>query len=335
MPQQQSNITRDYSIDIARGIAILGVLYGHAMAWQDIHESALTHWFWSFHMALFALVSGYYYKDKTIGMTFVNSVKNLLVPLWECSLILFVINKIGGGDWKLLFHDFITFVYSTITFQVSPPGFWFVIALFNCKIILAIISKINIKYKYLVLAALSIFIFFFPKHIGLFHFTHTFGLMVFVIIGIYAKRYALLDMRVNKYCAVILAIILISAGLFFIDIWRYYMPLYVLNFATASIISYALIFYCKQLEQLNTKMVNPIRNLFAFCGRHSMMILSFQAILGIRVIEFTKQFSHIENAEIIMLIFVFCCLGFTFILNGIRTIYNILINKTTRRLRNL
>lgn len=58
---------RDNSIDIARGIAILGVLYGHAMAWQDIHGTMLVHWFWSFHMALFALVPGYFYKKSHFG----------------------------------------------------------------------------------------------------------------------------------------------------------------------------------------------------------------------------------------------------------------------------
>ena len=97
MPPSLCNIKRDNSIDIARGIAILGVLYGHAMAWQNNNGTALTHWFWSFHMALFALVSGYFYKEKPFWNSLVDSVKSLLIPLFIVSFVLFFIDKIVGG----------------------------------------------------------------------------------------------------------------------------------------------------------------------------------------------------------------------------------------------
>ena len=103
MPQHQIiDKERDNSIDIARGIAILGVLYGHAMAWQDIHGTMLVHWFWSFHMALFALVSGYFYRKKSFWESFVGSVKNLLVPLFVVSFVLFFMDKIGGVPFPSL-----------------------------------------------------------------------------------------------------------------------------------------------------------------------------------------------------------------------------------------
>lgn len=158
-------------------------------------------------------------------------------------------------------------------------------------------------------------VFLLPKHIGLFHISHTFGLMAFVIIGIYAKKYALLERPVKKLYAVLLAIVLLSAGLFFVDMWRYYMPLCVINFFTASVISYALLYYCKQIDRLNTCFVNPVKEVLAFCGQHSLMILSFQAVLGIRFIQIAKQLVHITNAYFFMLVFVILCLSFTFILN--------------------
>lgn len=322
MPQHQIiDKERDNSIDIARGIAILGVLYGHAMAWQDIHGTMLVHWFWSFHMALFALVSGYFYKEKSFWESFVSSVKNLLVPLFVVSFVLFFMDKIGGGinNWKSFWYDLFSRVLATLTLQVAPPGFWFVIALFNCRLILTVVSKLKIKYKFQILAVFSICVFLLPKHIDLFHISHTFGLMAFVIIGIYAKKYALLERPVKKQYAVLLAIVLLSAGLFFVDMWRYYMPLYILNFFSASIICYALVFYCKQFDQLKTNIVVPVKNLFAFCGRHSMMMLSFQAILGQWFIQSTKNLLHINNAYILMVIFVLGCIVSTFILDKIRT----------------
>ena len=94
---QLINKSRDNSLDIARGIAILGVLYGHAMAWQGIHGTTLTYWFWSFHMALFALVSGYFYKRKPFWITFMSSVKTLLLPLFMVSFGCFFINVFFGG----------------------------------------------------------------------------------------------------------------------------------------------------------------------------------------------------------------------------------------------
>ena len=230
----------------------------------------------------------------------------------------------GGGvnDWKVFCYELFSYACSTFTLCVDPPGFWFVIALFNCRLVLALISKLKYKYKYLLLTVLSLAIFFFPKHIELFHFSHTFGLMVFVIIGIYAKKYELLNRPVNKKIAVILAIILLSAGFFFVDIWGYYMPLYVLNFLTASIISYALVYYCKQLDKLKTTFVNPLKSLLAFCGRHSMMILSFQAILGIKFILGLKKYTHIRNEFVLMLLFVLGCIICSFVFNKIIIQYN-------------
>ena len=163
------------------------------------------------------------------------------------------------------------------------------------------------------------FVFLLPKHINQFHISHTFGLMSFVIIGISAKKHALLERPVKKQYAVLLAIVLLSAGLFFMDMWRYYMPLYILNFFSASIICYALVFYCKQFDQFKTNIVVPVKNIFAFCGRHSMMILSFQAILGQWFIQFARNLFHIHNAYILMLIFVLGCIVSTFILDRIRT----------------
>ena len=65
--------------------------------------------------------------------------------------------------------------------------------------------------------------------------------------------------------------------------------------------------------------VVPIKNIFAFCGRHSMMILSFQAILGQWFIQSARCLFHIHNAYILMVIFVLGCIVSTFLLDKIRT----------------
>lgn len=315
---------RDNSIDIARGIAIIGVLYGHALAWQDVHGTMLHSSFWSFHMALFALVSGYFYKERPFLQTIISSLKSLLLPYFVVTFIVLVIDNIGGGNFtniETIIHQLCVSAYQTITFCRTPPGFWFVLALFNCRIILSLASKIRYKHKYLLLAIFSCIVFFLPIHIERLELSRSFGLMVFVVIGMYAKQFELLNRPVNKLQAIALAIILLFSSCFFIDIWRYNMPLYVLNFFTASIISYAVIYYCKRLNQMQTIVVKPFVNVLSFCGKHSMMVLSFQALLGLRFIQESIHYTCIHNEYIQSVIFIASCSAFTYMLNGIKTLY--------------
>jgi len=71
-------------------------------------------------------------------------------------------------------------------------------------------------------------------------------------------------------------------------------------------------------EKVKT-LLDYILNETAFCGRHSMMILSFQAILGQWFIQNARNLFHIHNAYILMLIFVLGCIVSTFILDRIKT----------------
>ena len=193
--------------------------------------------------------------------------------------------------------------------------------------ILAVVAKLKFKWRYLLLAVFSMCIFLFPKHINLFHISRTFGLMVFVIIGLYAKKYAILNRPVKMLVAYILALILLSAGLFFMDMWRYYMPLHFFNFVTATLISYSLIFYCKQFDQIKIPLFKTISKVLAFCGRHSLIILSFQAILGLRFFVVIKNYTHITNAYVLMLAFVLSCFTLTYILSELKIQYKKVLNE--------
>lgn len=113
--------TRDNSVDMARGIAILGVLYGHALAWQNAEGFRLAGWFWSFHMALFALCAGYFWKETNFRASVVGSFRTLIVPLFIVSFAEYFCGIIFGNSF--MFPDFIRFVYDAITLHMSQVVF--------------------------------------------------------------------------------------------------------------------------------------------------------------------------------------------------------------------
>ena len=67
---------RDVSIDIAKGVAILSVIIGHCVLTNNI----VAHVIYSFHMPLFFLFAGYFYRQKPIAGSFRNDFSRLIVP---------------------------------------------------------------------------------------------------------------------------------------------------------------------------------------------------------------------------------------------------------------
>ena len=68
---------RDYSIDIARGIACLLVVVGHV----PTTPSLLHTWIYSFHMPLFFIISGIVLNTNDSVKEFIKKrCKTLLVP---------------------------------------------------------------------------------------------------------------------------------------------------------------------------------------------------------------------------------------------------------------
>lgn len=75
---------RDESIDIAKGIAIIAVVLGHCTLipwnpWRCI--------IYSFHMPLFFIFAGYFYKEKEIKVALSNDFRRLIVPYVIFALI--------------------------------------------------------------------------------------------------------------------------------------------------------------------------------------------------------------------------------------------------------
>ena len=66
-------------VDVAKGIAILSVIVGHTFSAYD-PGSLLNRFIYSFHMPLFFILSGFFYRPQDFKTAFGRKVKNLLVP---------------------------------------------------------------------------------------------------------------------------------------------------------------------------------------------------------------------------------------------------------------
>lgn len=101
--------SRNYLIDIIKGIAILLVVIGHNIQYGsdsslrltgDFFEHPLYKFIYSFHMPLFTLISGYLChirKNETDRDYLLRKVKVYFIPIFSWVCIEFLIKTLTGG----------------------------------------------------------------------------------------------------------------------------------------------------------------------------------------------------------------------------------------------
>lgn len=313
-------LNRDNTFDIARGIAILGMIYGHAVAQMNYHDW-MCDWFWSFHMPMFALVAGYFYKEKPFLRTFWSSIKTLLLPCLAISLFLLLSDEILGGvnNCKSLLCEWVYRTFLVFTLQYAPCGFWFVSALFSARMIFALTSVLKYRYTNIILATISLFVVFCLPHIETCQFTPTFSLLIFMIIGMYARKYDIINIPVNRIANIALLGILIAARWLYVGVVVSDYPMGVFNIVTASAICYAIIHYSQILDHLECRAVKSLNELLAYSGRHSMILLFIQGVFiyAHRYVNYVSAYTGITNPYVMMVLFMLTCLACTYIINQI------------------
>lgn len=66
---------RDITFDLMKGVAIIAMLCGHCIIPQTLH-----HFIYMWHMPLFFIVSGYFYRTKPFKDFWHGTYRSLLVP---------------------------------------------------------------------------------------------------------------------------------------------------------------------------------------------------------------------------------------------------------------
>lgn len=138
-------------IDRVKGIAMLLVILFHVarfldLYYPDYHNTFINHLrsfdvvYNQFFLAVFFIVSGYFFRIKRISTFFISNIRTLLLPIFFITLIL----NISYGIPKLRFDDAFNFLVNSIT---TPSrwlhffGNWFLGAIFWARLLVYPIYK--------------------------------------------------------------------------------------------------------------------------------------------------------------------------------------------------
>ena len=138
---------RFFEIDIAKGIGIVLVVLGHALAYGC--PNRLFTMIYAFHMPLFFFLSGFVFKPKNSVFDFVlGKIKSLLLPLVFFQFadnVIFYILKVAGKES----------CYGLVNFG----GLWFITTLFYVSCLYYMIGEValrNNKHRNIVLFFISL-----------------------------------------------------------------------------------------------------------------------------------------------------------------------------------
>lgn len=177
------------NIDILRGIAILLVVLGHAVAKENI-VTADSRWcneiynfIYSFHMPLFFIISGFCFTRYSCYWKFlIRKCRYLLIPYFSFCFLTMAAQRLLPF-FTLVENDFLQEIKQIFLYGGS---IWFVYALFEIMIIFPVIARIiNGKMeKALLMLVVSMMIYvFWGKNISIFCIAQVTYYMPFFIIG--------------------------------------------------------------------------------------------------------------------------------------------------------
>lgn len=208
---------RDISIDIVKGIGMVAVILGH----MSLPEKA-TDFIFSFHMPLFFLINGYFFKEKSIGQSICQKFRTLILPYLCTSLLVIVSsvfwNILKGADAATIISSIKMWgaaaLYGSGTYthflkwDIHIIGaIWFLLAMFWADVIFNLLLKVKGTYLWGVLLAILGYV-----TTGLIWLPTSFqaGLtaILFIEIGYIARQKNLLETALNNIWILLAAAIL-------------------------------------------------------------------------------------------------------------------------------
>lgn len=303
---QHIGFMRNPVFDIMKGFGILLVIAGHLWGINKYLHSFI----FSFHMPLFFILGGYFFKPKDFSTSLSKDFKRLIQPyLFTCALIilyqlaLFIYNK----DYYPLFRSLIASLWgngsnnhSSLYFANIPSigAIWFLLALFWCKNIYNIIPK-N-KYLLWMVLALSIIATLTDRYLVNLPLTILPGLsaIVFFAAGNIAKQkrlssyWFLLGIPIWIYC-------IVFSGMSIVRCYYKYYPLDIIGGITGTYTIYL-------ISKISYSYLSSFSKCLAWLGKNSLAILCYHLIvMTIPFIGFFNKYIGIKNYGVhIMLFFV-------------------------------
>lgn len=180
---------RDITIDTTKAIGIVLMVLGHCAI-----PSLIRNFIFSFHMPLFFILSGYFYKEQSTRVLLEKGYKRLVKPYFVTSIVCIILCFLSQDYHNTLQKVFAMFLGSgsghILGYPVPVIGpIWFLLALFWCKIFYNIIYT-RTRYVFLICFCISTIAFVFGKYVTCLPLGILYGLcsLVFYSMGHYWKK---------------------------------------------------------------------------------------------------------------------------------------------------
>lgn len=270
----------DY-IDTAKGFTILLVILGH----NEI-PSIVNKFIFSFHMPLFFVLSGFFFRPDKLTNIIAKGWKQLLKPyvFTCCCIIVFFIlfqtvqylySNIPYNLTQL--KDFLT---SIIVGDIGPV--WFLLSLFWAKIYVSFFLRLGSNaFAFILIIATIGFITGNSDFNVFFPFQILSGMIaaLYVYIGYEMRRYDVLSINISKFNLIVLSVLLIVSSPTVVLSFTYTFPLKIFNVITSCIITYVVIYNFRILEDyLYINIFANLKRFMVYLGRNTLVILCFHTL---------------------------------------------------------
>ena len=278
---------RDATIDVLKGFGIIFVLMGHSMG-GGIHN-----FFYSFHMPLFFLVSGYLYKQRTFAEQVKRDFLRLMLPFFFTETIILIgallmaplnnphvvppeqafemlyYGNGGSENHHKIWGNF-----------ASVGSVWFLPALFWGKAAFALISRYNHKMMLMLSTLICVVAVGIGQYLVLpFCFMQGLTSLVFICIGYCAltSRNISLNIGRKEICCVCGLLIFWLCVAFFpvFDMYQLRWKLYVIPNIVAAVTG---TFFFFLLSKLVVRHTRNLSKFLQFVGKYSLVIMCFSPI---------------------------------------------------------
>ena len=317
--------TRNFTIDLMRGIAILAVFVGHFAIFPPLHLQRLA---FSFHMPLLVMIGGLFFKPQDFRVQVYKDILRLWLPYVVTLLLSSLLSIRNGEGLGLLYGIYGSVVKPTSTMlqgDVPCVGIlWFLPAIFWCRTFYNILTKLNfgrIVYT-LVIFVISIGAIYGSGYLILpFGISHGLSMLIFYHIGANIK-----DVLNLPFKAVCFVVALASWGLSFVfarlSIGEFYYEMLLLNIVGTTGAFYCIYWLSKLL--LKHRFIYPL----LWCGQNSMALYCFHALCFYVIYIVSGQYGEWTpyDPHLVFVTHLVFCIGLTYVsarLSWIKYIYGI------------
>ncbi len=275
--------SRKISVDIARGIAIIAVVFGHSVV-----ESIRV--FFTFHLPIFWLVTGYFTREgESLSVVVKKRFRTLLVPYYISCMTLIIascILQIIKGHPELIVERLKFWGFATLYAAGDPyiepfviisiGAIWFLWASFCGNIFLNMVLKIRPVYRVFVVSVLFV-LGYYTRAICWFPLSIQAGCCstFFMYVGYLVKEVRPIYERASDELKISLLMISVGAWINFImqfqSFWLVHSDIGrgILDVIGSLCGCYVLMVVCKEIE----KRFQILGRSLAFLGRYSILML--------------------------------------------------------------